>query len=134
MCVEHKAAHEVIEKACAQWYTIEARWSKRDAPTRKKQRFSVIQEALLHVRDLRDHLRVAAPLPMLPLSILPGTAHSTCEQRAAEFSAFLAAAVAAPRLRLTPPLLLLLAPDDTALESCAPPPVLECAGMTTWSL
>ena len=107
------------EKPCLQWYAIETRWSRSDAPTVKKQRFSVIQEALLHVRDLRDHLRVSAPLPMLPLSILPGTAHSTCEQRATEFSAFLAAAVAAPQLRITPPLLLLLAPDDTALEQCA---------------
>jgi hypothetical protein len=102
-----------------QWYTIKTHWASSSTPTVKKQRFSIIQEALLTVKELRDRHKVAAHLPMLPLSILPGTAKSTCDQRAAEFNSFLAAALAHPHLRLTPALVLLLAPDDALLDTAA---------------
>jgi hypothetical protein len=69
----------------------------------------------LQVRDMNEHLRLGVQLPVLPLSIVRGTAPATCEQRAREFSAFLAAALSHKRLRLTPALLQLLAPDDTSL-------------------
>ena len=69
-----------------------------------------------------EHLQLRISLPMLPLSIVRGTATATCEQRAREFTAFLAAALAHRRLRLTPALLQLLAPDDTSLL----PPLEQC--------
>jgi hypothetical protein len=100
-----------------QWYTIKTHWAKRDTPTVKKQRFSIIQEALLLVKDKRDRLKLSVHLPVLPLSILPGTAKATCDQRATEFNSFLAAALANAHLRFTPALILLLAPDDAVLDS-----------------
>jgi hypothetical protein len=99
-----------------QWYTMQVRWSKAET-TEKKQRFKVIQEALLRVRDMNDHLRLGVQLPVLPLSIVRGTTPAMCEQRAKEFTSFLQAALAHRRLRLVPALLQLLAPDDTTVPA-----------------
>jgi hypothetical protein len=71
-----------------------------------------MQEALLRVRDVRDHLKVPANLPPLPLSMIRGTAEAIRDQRASEFNAFLEAVQAVPQLRRLPPYLQLLAPDD----------------------
>jgi plasmid stability protein len=34
-----------------QWYTLRVRWSRHEAPTEKKQRFKVLQDALLQERN-----------------------------------------------------------------------------------